>query len=246
MKEDLSRPQSRRDFIGDAGALGAAAAIVACSAVPLSAASVSASAAASHAPIAADQWDFSWVTKLASASDRAVFDAPEVGGGLALEAATHYLDNCDAVYGAGHHSARAVVNLRMNAIAIALDDSAWERYKLGSIYDVQDPATAYQYDPTDPFTWKPAIKNPFLTAERRPPGTGSLDRLVERKSIVLVCDFALGRLAARLAKSVGGDSQRAHSELRSALIPGAVPVPSGSFALVKAQNAGCAFVPFPS
>ncbi len=187
------RPQSRRAFIADVGTLGVtAAALTACASGALHAAVPGAtSGLASAPPDAADSWDLSWTTKLTNASDRALFDSPEIGGGLALEVATRFLDNCDAAYGAGRHTARAVVNLRGHGIAIALDDSIWARYRIGAEYEVQDPDVGY--DPMDPGTWKPALKNPFIRADRRSARDGLVDRLVERGAIVLVCDFTLGR-----------------------------------------------------
>jgi len=70
----------------------------------------------------------------------------------------------------------------------------------------------------------------------------SLADLVQRGSIALVCDFALGHLARRLATKAKRDQATVHNELRAGLVPGSYLMPSGIFGLAKAQNAGCAYV----
>jgi hypothetical protein len=241
MTRRVHQTQSRRDFISKAGAIGAGAAAFAVS-IPRTLDAMSPTGPA--VPGSPARADLEWVGKLATASDRAVFDSPEIAGGLAVEVASRFLDNCDAVYGVGHHSARAVVNLRARGVAIALTDAAWERYKLGAEYDVQDPATPY--DPFDPGTWRPALRNPFRGPALRPQGTSSVEQLVSRGAIILACDFTLARLAASVARRAKTTVQLAHDDLRASLIPGVDLVASGVFGLAKAQNAGCAFVPYPA
>jgi hypothetical protein len=70
----------------------------------------------------------------------------------------------------------------------------------------------------------------------------TIEDLVARGAIVLVCDFALGHLARRLAAKAGRAADEVHRELRGAFVPNAFAVPSGIFGLARAQNAGCAFV----
>jgi hypothetical protein len=119
-------------------------------------------------------------------------------------------------------------------VPAALTDAAWARYALGVEYTVKDPVTQ-----------QPAVRNPFwhrapgpITATTPP----TLEELVQRGSIILVCDFALGHLAKRLATRTARDADEVHRELRAAFVPGSYAVPSGIFGLARAQNAGCAFV----
>ena len=70
----------------------------------------------------------------------------------------------------------------------------------------------------------------------------TLADLLARGSIILVCDFALGHLAERIAEKTHHQPDEVHRELLSGFVPGAFAVPSGIFGLAKAQNAGCAFV----
>jgi len=226
---------SRREFVADVGRIASAAALAAC-ATPRAAEGLAARPAAAVA--APGDWDLSWVDRVASATNRAVFDWPAVADPtdpIVMEMAARYLDGCEAVYGARGREARAVLNVRTRAVASALTDSAWERWALGAEYEVSDPATK-----------RPAVRNPFW---RRPAGTAvtaetpaTLEELVGRGAIVLVCDFALGHLAKRLATKAGRAADDVHRELRGAFVPGAYAVPSGIFGLARAQNAGCAYV----
>jgi hypothetical protein len=126
------------------------------------------------------------------------------------------------------------MNIRTTAIPAAMTDSAWTRYALGAEYKVIDPATQ-----------KDAVRNPFWSrAPQAPatPGMPSLQDLVQRDAIILVCDFAMGHLAARLAAKGNQSPDEVHQALRHSLVPAAYAVPSGIFGLARAQNAGCAFV----
>jgi len=233
MPPDFDR-SSRRDFVTDVGRLASAAALAGC-VIPRSALALASPSGQSSTP--AGDWDLSWIDRLATATDRAVFDWPTIGDPvdpIVLEIAARYLDNCDAAYGANKHEVRVVLNIRTTAVPAALTDAAWERLSLGVEYTVKDPATQH-----------PAVRNPFwhrapgpITATTPP----TLEELVQRGSIILVCDFALGHLAKRLATRTARDADEVHRELRAACVPGSYAVPSGIFGLARAQNAGCAFV----
>jgi len=54
---------------------------------------------------------------------------------------------------------------------------------------------------------------------------------------------ALSNLASRTARKLQRDAEAVKAEWRENLIPGAILVPSGIYALIRAQNAGCAFMP---
>ncbi|MGH7602845.1 MAG: hypothetical protein ACRENK_02480 [Gemmatimonadaceae bacterium] len=224
---------SRREFVTDIVQLAAGGAL---SARVTQKAAQAPARPASREPI----WDLSWIDSIAKATDRAVFDWPTLGDPADPEVlyfAERYLDNCAAVYGSRNYDARVVLNIRTNAISAALNDSAWERYALGVVYDVKDPVTK-----------QPAVRNPL--SHRAPdPGPGvtvpMLQDLLKRGAIVLVCDLALGHLATRLATESGRNSDDVHRNLQAAFVPGAFAVPSGIFGLARAQNAGCAYMRFP-
>lgn len=165
-----------------------------------------------------------------------VSDWPSLGDpsdSIVLQIAARYLDNCATTYKAHTYKAISVMNIRTTAIPAAMTDAAWSRYSLGAEYNVKDPATQ-----------QPAVRNLFWSRQELPPATGmlTLEELVQRGNIFLVCDFAMGHLSTRLASKVGRSADDVHADLRRSLVPGAFAVPSGIFGLARAQNAGCAFV----
>jgi hypothetical protein len=216
-----ARQHSRRAFLGTIGGAGAAAAL-----------------GDGTAPPPGD-WDLRWIEQVRRARHRALFDAPQAGAVLML--AARYLDNIAAAYGAAYAAATpdvvAVLNLRTRAVHLALGDALWQRYPIGEDTKVNDPVTG-----------APARRNvDRVPAPDATPAYAAmtLERLHQRGAIFLVCDFALGHLATRLAEKAGGGrtADAVHAELRAGLVAGAVLVPSGIFGAAEAQNAGCAFVP---
>lgn len=196
--------------------------------------------AGGSAQVPSGDWDLAWIDQLAGASDRAVFDWPAAGDPsdpIVLEIAARYLENCAAAYRPGTYQARVVLNARTRGVPVALNDDAWQRYALGAEYEVKDPGTGAPAE-RNPF-WRRAAAVPAAAAT---PPLPTLEELVRGGAILLVCDFALGHLAARLAAKAGQSADVVHRELRRAFVPGAFAVPSGIFGLARAQNAGCAYV----
>ncbi len=182
-------------------------------------------------------WDLSWTKRLSGTTDRAVFDWPGLGDPAdptMLYLAERYLDNCRDAYGDSRHEVRTVLNIRTQAVPAALSDATWARFHVGAEYNVKDPNTA-QIAEVNPFLHRSPNAVPDVVVPTIPD-------LMQRGSIVLVCDFALRNLAKRLAGKTGASADEVHTQLRAGLIDGAFAVPSGIFGLARAQNAGCALV----
>jgi hypothetical protein len=60
--------------------------------------------------------------------------------------------------------------------------------------------------------------------------------------ISLVCNIAAMNVGYSLAQKSGRDVEEVRQEVKANLVPGAILVPSGIYALIRAQNAGCAFM----
>jgi hypothetical protein len=206
--------ESRRAFIGQVAGFGALAVVGPAEAQAL------------------PQWDMSWIAKVRKAKHRAVFDAPMPGS--VLDLATRYHENIQRVYGASAGGVCMVLNIRTRSVPVGLSDAMWQKYPIGEDAKV-----------TDPDTNQPSRRNLDLrvSAEKAAQGYGSIENLQKNGAIMIVCDFALGHLANRLAKATSVNAEAVHEELRRNLVPGAVLVPSGIFGAAEAQNAGCAFIP---
>jgi hypothetical protein len=217
----VTNDDSRRAFLGRVGQFGVAAALAGS---PIHEESTDAHAAD------ASEWDLSWVKRVEKSRDRAVIDSANIADGFCLQIATRYLDNCDAVYGVGKHRAQVVLNIRTRAVPLALSDAIWSRYDVGADAQVNDPLTK-----------QPSRRHLWMTVpEGQPAAMGSMTDIVRRGAIILVCDFALGHLATRLAQKSGETAEAVHRTLRAGFVPGAIAMPSGMFGLARAQNAGCA------
>ena len=219
MQDDQARPP-RREFLERLGLVVMAASIP------------SVAAAESIWPhTAAPGWDMSWVERVSAAPYKAVVDTTKIEDDE-LETALDMLDTFHEVY--PNDEMRVVVVLRHYAAAMGLDDAMWDRYAIGEERTVTDPATK-----------APAKRNPYLRAgpdakeawERN----GKIEPLVARGVIFLVCNRATMGLASTLAKKANKPVDDVKADLRANLIPGATLMPNGIFALIRAQNAGCAF-----
>lgn len=212
MPHDLAQNSPRRRFIGQ---LGAAAATLATSAslTPLLAEAESASPS---------EWDTSWVAKLATGQYKVAFDTTVIDGGIALDHAAMILDQFHEVFNTTDDQVRVVLVMRQNGTAMGFSDAIWARYPLGEDEKINDPATK-----------QPVRSNPYRK---------ELDRLAKRGAIFLVCANATGNIARSMARKLQRDPDPVIADFKANLVPGAILVPSGVFAMIRAQNAGCAFM----
>ena len=215
----------RREFLGHLGLL----------AIATSVAPRLAGAEPLVLPPAGPAWDMSWVDRIAAAPYKAVIDTNKIENDE-LYTALDILDTFHEVYGgeAPNEQMRVVVVLRHFAAAMAQSDAMWERYSIGEERGV-----------TDPETKAPAKRNPFLrpspNAKESWELNSKIEPLVARGAIFLVCNRATMGLASSLAKRANKPLEQVKEDLRANLIPGAIMMPNGIFALIRAQNAGCAF-----
>jgi len=212
----------RRDFLGTLMALGAS---------PLLA------GAAGHEPDPApleSEFDVSWADKL-SGKRRAVFDCLEISMGLGLlRALIWQKDNAD-VYGTKPSDLSPVVVLRHNAIWQAMNDEFWAHHKIGELAKIEDPATK-----------KPITRNPFLGTGilGLPPAMGDDTlRKVLASCTVLACNLAFSLdVVPKVKEDMNLDDAKAREMALQHLIPGIKLQPSGVFATLRAQEAGCNYI----
>jgi hypothetical protein len=177
-------------------------------------------------------WDLSWVDKVAKAKYSAVFDM-NVYTGFGQNNATTVLDQFHEVYNTAEADVRCVLVMRQLGTQMGLNDAMWAKYPLhddGKIMDedTKAPAKRNPFWPKRDASWKYADDR--------------LERFTQRGGIIVVCNIAVGNVARRLAETTKSNADDVAAELKKNLLPGAVLVPSGIFALVRAQNAGAAFM----
>lgn len=167
-----------------------------------------------------------WPGKL-KGRHRQVFDAYEVNAGYPLAFAYTFL-----APNAAPGAATAVIILRHIALTIALNSRIWEKYKIGESLKIIDPETK-----------APAMKNPFLHPK---PGVllvddMAVDRLLAKGSVFGACHVALTVLSKKLASNAGVSVDDAAKEWAANVVPGITVVPSGTWGLNRAQEAGCTY-----
>ena len=99
---------SRREFVAKAGRLASAVSLTTLLTPGAAYATPATFSPVSRLP---GQWDLSWLSRLVTATDRAVFDWPSLGDPadpLVLEIAARYLDNCETAYAPQKYEARRV------------------------------------------------------------------------------------------------------------------------------------------
>lgn len=129
-----------------------------------------------------------------------------------------------------------VVVLRHNAIPFALEDRLWAKYKFGENFNVKDPNNGTAS--TRNIMWKP---NPAFTI----PGIGAvpigINELQASGVMFCVCDMALTVNSAALAQGMKMKAEDVKKDWLSGLLPGIQVVPSGVWAIGRAQEHKCAY-----
>jgi len=221
--------QDRRDFLTKIG-LGAVALTGGAIVAPLGAEELD---RMGEAFAAEPQWNMSWVDDLQKVPYKAVFDAPSLADRAALDLAAGIWDNFKEVYGTDS-STRMVIVMRQLGQVMAFNDTMWEKYSIGEERKVNDPLTK-----------QPAKRNPWAKVIAGDPAwaiASKLDTLRARGAIFLVCNRASMNWATSAAERMKLDVEAVKNDVRNNLVPGAILMPTGVFALVRAQNAGCAYM----
>lgn len=131
-----------------------------------------------------------------------------------------------------------VVILRHTAIPYAFEDRLWEKYKFGELFKAEDPATK-----------TPSLRNPFWKPKAGAftvPGIGvvpiGINELQDSGVMFAVCEAAITVYSAAAAQKMNLDAATVRKEWVAGLLPGMHPVPSGVWALGRAQENGCAYI----
>jgi intracellular sulfur oxidation DsrE/DsrF family protein len=215
----------RREFLERLGV--ASAAMLGTRALPLTA------AVPPELRAPGEPWDMSWLDRLKPAAYRAVIDANTLEEGYAADLANGLIEHYHEVHGTSDDQVRIVIVARRGGTPLVLGDAIWEKFTVGEDTKMTDRDGA------------PYRRNPFY---RPRPGASPesaatrLESLQRRGVILLVCNIALNNWARGLAERAKRDAAEVKTEVFANLVPGTTVMPSGVFALMRAQNAGCAYM----
>jgi hypothetical protein len=181
-------------------------------------------------PAAKDEWDLSWAKKVSAAKHRAVFDSPEIEGGLAVIRAGLWKSQVHDVQGVPLSNVAAVAVMRHEGIVLAMQQSYWDKYGVAAEKKLEgknNPALVSAGDSGLP----PIIAN------------SKLEKFIASGGIALACNLAL---ELDVVPTVMKQDKLSHDDARklalTMLVPGVILQPSGVFAVIHAQEAGAQYV----
>lgn len=183
----------------------------------------------------ASTWNTSWLKSLAAAKYRVVFNASDISDGAAMNYASTFLDNFHEVHATTDRQTRPVIVFRRLGTQMAFNDQLWNRYAIGENTKINDPLTK-----------APAKRNIFWKAPdgaSKGEAAATIEALNRRGLISLVCSYAIGNWSRGTAEKMSLKLEDVVADVRANLVPGAILVPTGIYALIRAQNAGCAYMP---
>lgn len=165
-----------------------------------------------------------------------VYDSPHPNGTFPFAWPRVYLFT-NAATGTPEKDCSVVVVLRHDSIPFAMENGLWEKYRFGERFKVKDAAG------------NPATKNPFwkpAPGTFNVPGFGvveiGINELQASGVMFCVCEAAITVNSAVMAQTLGKDAAELKKEWINGILPGIQLVPSGVWALGRAQEKGCGYI----
>jgi intracellular sulfur oxidation DsrE/DsrF family protein len=132
-----------------------------------------------------------------------------------------------------------VMVLRHAGIAYAFEDRLWAKYGFGEMFGARDAHSMEK---------KPATKNDFWKPEKgafKFPGVGTVEVGINELQAsgvhFVVCSVAMSVYSAVLADKMKMKHEDVLADFKAGLLPGVTPVPSGVWAVGRAQENKCAY-----
>ena len=168
---------------------------------------------------------------------RVVYDSTEPNGVFPFAWPRIFLVT-NEMTGTPSKNCSVVVVLRHNSIGYALSDAMWSKYKLGELFKAPDPKTNV-----------PATRNPFWKPKPGDfsiPGIGEvqigIDQLQASGVMFCACNMAITVYSAAVAGKMNMKPEDVKKEWTDNVLPGIQIVPSGVWALGRAQEHQCAYI----
>ena len=175
----------------------------------------------------ADSW-----FKTAKGEHRIVYDASEPHEGLPFIWSWVYYHTNNQT-GVNDDNMTAMVVLRHNAIPFALEDGLWKKYNLGEVFGV-----------TDPKTKKASLRNLYYVPEEGDfpaPVIQGVKQMQGRGAMFCVCNMALQVYSAAVAKASNLNAEAVYNDWKGGVLRDIQVVPSGVWAIGRAQKNGFAY-----
>ena len=143
----------------------------------------------------------------------------------------------NAATGTPEKESTVVVVMRHNAIPYAFEDRLWAKYKLGEAFDIKDDTTG-----------APALRNRFWKPNPgySVPGVGpvpiGINELQDSGVMFCLCNMAITVNSAKVAEKMKLKHADVMNDWLSGILPGIQLVPSGLWAIGRAQEHKCAYI----
>ena len=164
---------------------------------------------------------------------RVVYDGSEPHNTLPITWNWAFLESNDSV-GVKDDNITAMTVLRHSGIVFAFNSDVWKKFKLGELVSFNDNKTG-----------SPALRNTVYEPQEGdmplPPIQGIKD-LQTRGSLFCVCDLATKVYGSAVAQKMNLNPDDVYSEMVEGILPEIQLVPSGVWALGRAQNMNCAYI----
>ncbi|MFN8248065.1 MAG: twin-arginine translocation signal domain-containing protein [Ferruginibacter sp.] len=177
-----------------------------------------------------------WFDKLNGKKHKMVFDATGPHGIMPFAWPKVFMIT-NAATGTPEKECGVVVVLRHDAIPYAMESSLWEKYHFGELFKADDPLTK-----------KPSVRNPFWKpkpGDFKIPGVGNVEiginELQDNGVMFCVCNMAMTVYSNVAAGQMNMQASDVMAEWKKGILPGIEIVPSGVWALGRAQEKGCAY-----
>ena len=181
-----------------------------------------------------ETWDISW-SKRITGKHKAMFDVPEIEGGVGIFRAGIWGQQYTDVLKLAPGDLSTVIVIRHAAIPLAMTSEFWATYGLGKSLKIKDDKGK-----------KWTMVNPMLSTPSTDPKVASsnylLDKQIAKGAIALGCNLAFRQMVSIVAKQDKLSPADARTKAKTFLVPGLIMQPSGIFANVMAEEAGCVFV----
>lgn len=186
-------------------------------------------------PPTSEEFDLTWVNKV-TGKHKVLMDVADVDSGYGIWRANMWSKQYMDVLGAKPSELSTVLVMRHNGINLAMQQSYWDKYGVGKATKALHPITE---QPTD---INPALMTSKIGGLPAAFDGLSLTDYMSRGGIALACNVAFGFVVANIAAQDKLSQEDAHKKALTFLIPGVLLQPSGIFACVRAQEAGCAYI----
>ena len=128
----------------------------------------------------------------------------------------------------------AMTVLRHTGIAYAFNSDVWKKYPIGKVFGINDNSTG-----------EPAQRNTVYDPQKGDlplPQVEGIKRLQERGALFCVCNLATQVYSGVISNQMGLDAKDVYKDMIDGLLPGIELVPSGVWALGRAQENGCGYI----